>query len=237
MKASMASRLPLLVIRPEPGCAATVAAAQAAGLDAAAFPLFEVEPVAWALPPADEIDALVLGSANALRHGGAGLRALAGKPAYAVGQATADAAQQAGFDVVALGNGGLQSVMAQVFAKHRCLLRLGGEERLPLDPPCHATLIERSCYRVQARPIGADLADRLCKPAVIALHSAEAARHFSAECERLEITKSVLHLAALGPRILVAAGHGWAASGAAPIPREGELLALTHDLCHWVPGP
>jgi len=41
------------------------------GLDAHGFALFEVRPLPWELPDPDAIDALLFGSANALRHGGA----------------------------------------------------------------------------------------------------------------------------------------------------------------------
>ena len=48
----------LAVIRPRPGCDSTVAAARALGLDARAFPLFEVGPVAWDAPDPAMFDAL-----------------------------------------------------------------------------------------------------------------------------------------------------------------------------------
>ena len=79
--------LPIIAIRPEPGCGATLAAGREAGLAVEAWPLFEVWPLAWDAPPADSFDALLLGSANALRHGGTALAAYRGKPAYAVGEA------------------------------------------------------------------------------------------------------------------------------------------------------
>ena len=66
---------PLYVIRPEPGCAATMRAARAMGLEAHGFPLFEVRPLGWDAPPAASFDALLIGSANALRHGGAAFAA------------------------------------------------------------------------------------------------------------------------------------------------------------------
>ena len=44
--------IPLAIIRPQPGNAATVAAARARGLDAQGFPLFAVTPLAWQAPAA-----------------------------------------------------------------------------------------------------------------------------------------------------------------------------------------
>lgn len=78
--------IPLIVIRPQPGCDASVAAARARGLDAHGFPLFAVRALDWQPPAPDSFDALLIGSANALRHGGAALAAWRGKPAYAVGR-------------------------------------------------------------------------------------------------------------------------------------------------------
>jgi uroporphyrinogen-III synthase len=56
------------------------------GLDAYAFPLFETQPRTWDAPAPDTFDALLLGSANVMRHGGPDLALYAGKPAYCVGK-------------------------------------------------------------------------------------------------------------------------------------------------------
>ena len=87
--------IPVIVIRPQPGCDATVAAASDMDLEVHGFPLFEVRPLAWEAPDPDEIDALLIGSANALRHAGAALSAFRGKPTYTVGETTAEAARAA----------------------------------------------------------------------------------------------------------------------------------------------
>ena len=80
---------PLIVIRPQPGCDASVAAARAFGLVAQGHPLFEVRPLEWDAPDPASFDALLIGSANALRHGGAALAQYRGRPAYVVGETTA----------------------------------------------------------------------------------------------------------------------------------------------------
>ena len=86
----------VLVLRPEPGATATVRQARERGLDAVAVPLFEVDPMAWEAPDPFGFDGLLLTSANALRHGGDRLQSLRGLPVYAVGDATAEAAREAG---------------------------------------------------------------------------------------------------------------------------------------------
>lgn len=216
---------PAIVIRPEPGCAATVAAARALGLDAHGFPLFEIAPRDWSPPPAGEADALLIGSGNALRLGGARLETLRDLPVYAVGASTAAAARDAGFIVAATGSGGLQNLLDTIPHGTR-LLRLAGEQRVPLTPPPGVTITERVVYASEARAMPQELADLLRKGGVVLLHSGEAARHFAAECDRLSLPRSGITLAALAPRIAEAAGQGWASLATAKSATDAALLAL-----------
>ena len=107
----------LIVVRPEPGCAATLAAARELGFAAEGHPLFAVRALGWAPPPA-QFDALLIGSANAVRHAGPGLAAYAALPVYAVGAATAAAAREAGLTVIGEGAGGLQSLLGALDPAH-----------------------------------------------------------------------------------------------------------------------
>jgi len=226
----------LIVVRPQPGCAATVEAAREAGLDAHGFPLFEVRPCDWQLPQADAFDALLVGSANALRHGGAALDALKGRPVYAVGETTARACQDAGFEVRVTGQGGLQQVLSRLNPAHSRLLRLTGATRLALDPPPGVTVIERIVYASEPVPMSAALAKRLREPAVIMLHSAEAARHFRQQCEAHAIDTGMHALACIGPRVADAAGKGWRAVRTATAPNDEALLALSEEMCKEDPN-
>src|SRR5205085_8148752 len=118
----------LLVLRPEPGASATVSRARALGLDAIAVPLFAVEAVGWTVPDPARFDALLLTSANAVRHGGPQLADLRGLPVHAVGEATATAAGEAGFAVASVSEGGVDELLAQIDPGLR-LLHLCGEDR------------------------------------------------------------------------------------------------------------
>lgn len=221
----------LLIVRPEPGCAASVAAAQALGLVAIAAPLSLIEPVPWPEPEL-AFDAILAGSANAFRHGGPQLMALRHLPVHAIGQATAEAAMAAGFTVAAVGEGGLQAVLDSVAAPCR-LLRLAGTERVPLIVPAGIALIEREVYTAKPLPlIGAPDV-----PAVVALHSGVAARRFAAECDRLALPRARFTIAGIGSRVAAAAGEGWAEVHAAASPDDRALLALAAVLCQTSAKP
>jgi uroporphyrinogen-III synthase len=222
---------PLAVIRPEPGCAATVATAQAAGMAVHGYPLFRIVALPWEAPVPDSFDALLLGSANALRLGGEALSAYAGKPAYAVGETTAEAARAAGFAIAGIGTGGLQAMLGQIDRTHTRLLRLAGRDRVSLDPPPHLRIAERVVYASDPLPMPPGFVRLLQESAVVALHSAEAASHFAAECDARGLDRSRIRLAALGPRIAAAAGAGWAACASAAAPTDKALLALAAQMC------
>ena len=219
----------VLAIRPEPGGSATVEAGRAMGLSIEAHPLFEIRPLAWDAPAPEGIDALLLGSANAVRHGE--LEAFRAKPVYAVGEATAAAAQAAGLTIAAIGRGELQGLVDTLPGPLR-MLRVTGAEHVPLALPAGIEVATRIAYESIPLPLPQPLAERLRNGALILLHSAAAARHFARECDRLGVPRSAVSLAALGPRIAAAAGEGWGEVRSAPEPREAALLALARDMCH-----
>ena len=221
----------LVIIRPQPGCDATLTVARDLRLDAYGFPLFEVAPTAWeALDPAS-VDALLIGSANAVRHAGPQLDLYSGKPTYAVGRATAEVAQQAGLAIAMVGSGGLQAVLNKIDPAHQRILRLAGRERVALTPPAEAVMVERVTYASTALPMPQELADMLASPIVVMLHSAEAARHFGTECDRLGVDRGNIAIAAMGPRIANAPGAGWARLEIAASPDDTALLALARNMC------
>lgn len=222
----------LIAIRPEPGLSQTLRNAASAGLDIAGFPLFEVRAVPWSAPDHASVDALLLGSANAVLLAGEGLKAFVHMPVHAVGVRTADAARAAGFTITTSGSGGLQQVLDGLAGKKLRLLRLAGAEHVPLAPPPGIGIVERIVYEAAPLAMTPALASILRDGAVVLLHSAAAARHFAQECDRLGIPRSGIALAALGPRIGEAAGGGWAARQSCEQPQEAALLALARDMCH-----
>ncbi|MFO6448430.1 uroporphyrinogen-III synthase [Erythrobacter sp. NE805] len=222
--------LHLLALRPEPGLAATLERARAMGLTITGHALSEIRPVAWECPDPAGIDGLLIGSANAILHGGPHLARLAAKPVHAVGEATAAAARAAGFTVATTGSGGLQGVLDAIAGPCR-LLRIAGEEHVPLTPPPSVTIAEVIAYRAVMLPLDPVAPLLASGEALVLLHSAATAAHFAAECDRLGIGRSGVTLAALGPRIAAAASGGWAAVHTAARPDEASLMQLAFDLC------
>lgn len=222
---------PLVVLRPEPGNAATTQAAQALGLTVHAQPLFAMAPVEWIVPPAADYDGLLAGSAALFRLGGAGLATLKSLPVHAVGAATAQAAQAAGFVVGGTGEGGMEPLVARLAPGK--YLRLAGERNVPLLPPPAVDVDTRVVYAARALPMPADLAARI-EGAVVALHSGEAADHFAAECDRLNIRREAIALACLAPRIAEKAGSGWQVVEIAATRTDEALLALAAQMCQTV---
>ena len=222
----------IFAIRSEPGLQSTLQAARDLNMAVLGRPLFEVVPVAWDAPDADAFDALLLGSANAIRHGGAALEKLLDLPVHAVGEATATAAREAGFTVAQTGSGGLQTLVDAAEGEIR-FLRLAGSKHVPLNLPDGVSVITRIVYDVRAlRLSGSDEVSLRASEPLVLLHSAAAARHFTAECERRGLDKSRIALACIGPRVAEAAGSGWRDCQSVPQPDDGALLALARNMCH-----
>ena len=218
----------IVAIRPGPGLSATLDAGRELGLEIHGSPMFEIRALAWHGPDPASIDALLIGSANAIRHGGAQLALYLDKPVHAVGKTTAAAARSAGFEVAAVGEGGLQAVLDTVAAPAR-LLRVAGAEHVPLTAPKGVEIETVIAYESAALPLDPALVD--AERTIVLLHSAAAAQHFAQECNRLGIDRSALEIAALGPRIASSAGKDWAAIHIASRPDDAELLALVRSLC------
>ncbi len=223
----------LVIIRPEPGASATLEAARALGLDASSFPLSEVQPRNWRMPDPADFDAILIGSANVFRAHQSWIEAFRHLPVHAVGQATAEAAREAGFEIGFIGKGGLQSVLDAHEGQKIRYLRLSGSERVDLKPYRGMVIDTRVTYEVVHHPLPQELQQLLASgDCLVLLHSAAAARHFASECDRIGLDRSSISLATIGPRVSAAAGEGWKELRHAPQPNDAALLALVADMCH-----
>lgn len=124
----------VLVTRPQPGANATAARLARMGFAPVVLPLTRIDPVEPELRrDAAAYGAVMVTSANALRHAPPGLlAALAGKPVYAVGDATADAARETGFTDIFSASGTaieLAAMIATRLAAGARLLHLAGTIR------------------------------------------------------------------------------------------------------------
>jgi len=220
----------VLAVRPEPGLTATLEAGKRLGLNMVGHPLFEIEPLDWVCPDPREIDALLIGSANAIRQGGAQLEQLKAKPVYAVGETTAATAREHGFEVAAIGEGGLQNVVDAIAPPIR-LLRIAGAEHVALDARKEVNIHTVIAYESVAQPLPEDLRVLHESNLMVLLHSAAAAREFSNESKRLSLDRSRIELATIGPRVALAAGEGWRALHVSPEPNDRALLEMVRDVC------
>jgi len=215
----------VLVLRPEPGASATVERARKRGLDAISVPLFEIEPVRWTAPDATGFDGLLLTSANAVRCGGDQLKELRGLQAYAVGEATAYTAREAGFDIANAGEAGVDRLLASIDPNLR-LLHLAGEDR-KVPAAAKQQIMSITVYRAKAKN---DVGLSGALDCVAMIHSPRAARRLA----ELVDDKARIAIAAISKDAAEAAGDGWASVHIAEAPNDDALLALTERLCNKV---
>jgi uroporphyrinogen-III synthase len=214
----------VIVLRPEPAASETVARAVRRGLDARSIPLFEIEPLQWQPPDAEQFDALLVTSANAVRFAGPALRELRSLPVYAVGEASAAAARDAGFAVAAGGDNGVEDLVGGIDPRLR-LLHLAGEHRSAMSRPAVVVPVYR------ARLINAPGHMREAEGAVVLVHSPRAGRAFADAADRLQLHRASIKIAAISAAAAEAAGEGWVAVEFATQPTDDALLALAERLC------
>jgi uroporphyrinogen-III synthase len=207
---------PLLILRPEPGNSATLAAAQALGLDVLSYPLFAVRPLDWDAPDAAGYTGLLLTSANAVRMAGANLAQYADVPVFAVGSATAKAAQAAGLSNIVIGSGGVEAVLE--LAGPGRLLHLCGLH--VTDAGVTNTQVDRRAVYVSDEGSVSGLSHHLANAPVVLLHSSRAAARLAALVEQ----RSTIALAALSFAVAEAAGTGWQVVAIADKPNDEALL-------------
>lgn len=197
----------IAVLRPEPGNRVTAAAIEAAGRRAIRLPLFSVHPVDWTPPDPAGFDALVLTSANALRHGGIGLAALRDLPVHAVGDVTAEAARRMGFEIAATGQAGSAELLAAAEAAGvRRALHLAGRERSVAE----GGIVARVVTVYASDPLvmaGYEL--RALAGAVALVQSARAAERLGELIDGMDMDRSGIALVAVSEAAAQAAGEGW----------------------------
>lgn len=207
----------LLVVRPEPGNARTAARLRAAGGTLLSWPLFVAAPVTWAMPDVATHDALLVTSANAIRHAGPGLARLAHLPVIAVGRETASIAAAAGLSIAAIGDGGVTAALAQGAAIGLTRpLHLAGREHVASGHPA-IIVYESADVAVDAAAFAAAAADR-----IVLLHSVRAARRVAMLVDR----RATIGIVALSQAVRDAAGPGWRLARTAAVPTDAALCSI-----------
>ena len=221
----------LIIVRPEPGNAASCESARARGLDVHSFPLFETTAIPWDEPDPSRYVGVIMTSANAARLAGPSLQRYTHLPLYAVGDVTGDAAREAGFLSIISGDGDVERLLGKIatLGLHR-LLHLSGADYQPFTP--HGVAIERrTVYASNVITPDQELLAALKSGGVVMLHSARAAKQFAAIVESHAIDPATLSVAAISANAAEAAGTGWHEINIAARPRDAALLESAVALC------
>jgi uroporphyrinogen-III synthase len=202
------------------------------GLEAAIAPIFRIEPLPWTAPDVGDVDAVLLTSANAARLGGDGSSAFQHLPCFAVGEATADAAQRAGFIDVHIGSSDGSAVLeAAAEAGAKRLLHLAGRDHIDLKHD-RVRIVRRVVYCSESvEPLPDEARAALARGAAVLLHSPRAAGHFSALVDQGGLPRAEIQLAAISEAAARAVGAGWRRIAVAPRPRDEALLEVAAKLC------
>lgn len=223
----------LVICRPQPGADETAAHARRLGMTPIIYPLFTIEPIDRTLPPHENFDALMLTSANAVRHAGPALAEYAGLPAFAVGDATAHEAKTNGLTNISTAGPNAQALAEHMArAGHKNVLHLCGEDVRPIEAgTLHITRVP--VYRATETDGSQGLAPVLELGAIILIHSPRA----GARIGRLipADRRADLSIIAISTAALEAAGTGWVYAEAADMPHDAAMLALAHQICQKGP--
>lgn len=234
----------VLVTRPEPGASETTLRLKELGLHPIKLPLQETQGLDV---PDDvvskDIAAVAVTSANAFRHAAPELlQRLRSLPCYAVGEATAAAAQAAGFSDVTEAGGDAGTLAGTIAAVRPAgpVVYLCGSVRRPLfeqrlaNAGVTVVAIETYCTAKRVRPISKVLAAAGERPIdIVLLYSANAAEALVETMSRpgLEGLFERATYLCLSPRIaetLAGKVNGRILSAAEP--SETALLALIHRI-------
>lgn len=215
----------VLIIRPQPGADATAQRFRAAGHVPTIMPLFEIQSVATTAISASGYDAVLLTSGNAVRAAEGFLKANAHVPIYAVGSATARAAEKSAITTFRVGAAGIDA-LAEVAVQdgHKRLLWLAGEDHSIWQPRLQVTVDTHIVYRSVARQTPDDFNAAVAGSDLVVLHSSRAAQHFAACCDEVNILRHKVALATFSDAIARNTGAGWSICIIAPLPNDAALL-------------
>lgn len=223
----------LLITRPAEENAGLVLAAQAAGFQTLEAPLMRIEALAPSLPDG-RFDALLFTSPQGPRHTLHLKSRYGALPAYAVGAATGRAAEECGFQLVAIGDRDGSRIVAKAAMDGRsALLHACGEDAAAIEIPSGVRLSRVAVYRAllaDALPEHARLALSGGEVFATLLYSARTAERFAMLAGKAGLRIADLIPVCLSHAVAHAAGPGWRAVGVADRPTTAALLAAARTL-------
>lgn len=150
-----------------------------------------------------------------------------------MGERTAAAARDAGFQDVRAVGGDAVSLFAAVAARHRHVLHLAGTDRTAVTPPPGLEVVVRAVYDARLRPLTGDAAAALRSGDLdwALLFSTRTAGHFAALHDAVGADRARLSVGAISAAALEAAGGGWRIATAATTPTEAGILAACGLSC------
>lgn len=221
----------MLIIRPEPGATATAARVRAAGFEPVCLPFFRIASRKWQAPDPSAYDAVLITSANAIRHAGPSVEALQKLTFHAVGDRSAAAISAAGLQLGETGRSGIEALLGGLAERGGGrLLWLAGEDRTDVAPPAGITLDTATVYASETVPQDEPSVATIGGCRWVALHSVRAAKAFAAFVDAAGLARSRFLLAAFSPTIAQAAGTGWGGLATAAEPTDAALLSSAQAL-------
>lgn len=220
---------PLVVLRPEPGNAATVTRAGELGLEAHGVPLFETRALDWTPPDPAPYVGVLLTSGNALRFAGPALSNYLHLPAFAVGEPTRRLAEEAGFASVVAGDRDVSRLIARIATLGlQRLLHICGADVKPFD--AMGIVVDR-CPVYVADPVvpGPEFERLLSSRPVFLVHSARAGERLAALVS--DARRAPACVVAISADAASAAGEGWEMVAIAAEPRDEAILQEAVRLC------
>jgi uroporphyrinogen-III synthase len=226
------------VTRAEPGAGETADRLIERGHEPLVAPLLIVRPLVEASPDLGGIGALAFTSANGVRAF-AELAPRRDLPVFAVGEATAAAARQAGFADIHIGSGDVAALATAILARrdtlqgavlHASAAEPAGDLAGALEAAGVAFRSAALYHTTVSDSPGPDLLARLAGAEAVLLHSPKAARTLSSLCATALDLKGA-YLLGLSPACLAPLADVPAAGRLSPkAPNEADLLALLETL-------
>lgn len=195
------------------------------------LPFFRIASRAWSVSDPSAYDAVLVTSANAIRHAGARLDDLRALPFHAVGERSAEAISDAGLRLGVTGQSGIEALLDRLVTEGDLrLLWLAGEDRTTVASPPGLILDAVTVYASEPMPQDEQAVAAIAECQWVALHSGRAAKAFAAFVDAAGLPRTRFLLAAFSPAIAQAAGTGWGGLATATEPNDAALLSSAHAL-------